>query len=69
MKVRLFTNIGSRDADMLGLDHAKCVVGAEISASDDASSWLVSRGYAEVVETKKVRAVSDDPSVTGKPKE
>lgn len=70
MKVRLLTTIGTRDADMIGLDRACCAVGSEIEVKRDSADWLFSHGFAvEIKENAKknkmqtVRAIGKDPSI------
>ena len=66
MKVVFRTNLGSRDAAECkrafgdDIDHTNCTIGAEVTVSDDAADWLLSRGIAELPEKpkpKKVQAV------------
>lgn len=73
-KVRFRTNLGSRDADALGLDFTKCQVGSEIETSVQVAERLEQRGIAEITERlpqepeavpeeKQVKAVPPKPEV------
>jgi len=58
MKVRFKTNLGQRDARNLGLDHAECVVDAEVTVDESVADRLVKKGIAEAIEKPKtIKAV------------
>ena len=68
MKVKFRTNLGSRDADALSLDHAQCTDGAVVSVSPATGEALAKRGIVEVVEAEKpkpveVKAVPVEPTI------
>ena len=65
MKVKLLTNLGTRDADRLGLDVKKCQAGAEVDVKGDALAVLKGNGWCEIVES--VKAVASKAKIA-KPK-
>ena len=68
MKVRFRTNLGTRDANRLGLDSEKCTVGSEVAVSESVAEVVVREGLAEkLAEKKSVKAVPPK-AVVSKPK-
>ena len=67
MEVVFRTNLGSRDAVELGLDHTECVIGAKVNVSEETCDNLVARGLVEPVEKpampKTVKAVPPAASI------
>lgn len=61
MLVRFSQNLGSRDAEALGLDYRKCQTGMEVECQDRAAARLLEKRLA--VEVKVVKAVSPPPSI------
>ena len=61
MLVRFRQNLGSRDAEALGLDFHQCQIGMELQCREAAAAWLLKRKVAE--EVKVVKAVSPPPSI------
>ena len=61
MEVVFRTNLGSRDAAELGLNHTECVIGAKVNVGEETCDKLVARGLVEPVEKpaipKTVKAV------------
>ena len=75
MKVKFRTNLGSRDAEALGLDHTKCGIGCEVECSDETAQVLSGRGWVDPIEVKpkatpKAKAVAvattPDPAIASK---
>jgi len=62
MLVRFKVNLGSRDADEIGLEFAKCGAGMLLNVSDKVGAWLVSNGHA-TESPAEVKGVSDAPSI------
>lgn len=54
MKLKMKTNLGSRDAAKVGLTYQECTEGKVIDVNDDAASELIARGYALPEEIKAV---------------
>lgn len=68
MKVKFLTNLGTRDATELGLDHAACVVGVELDVTEATALKLASRGFVQQLEQVKpvpeaVNAVPENPAI------
>lgn len=58
MIVKFRTNLGSRDANQLGLDHTSCQVGCDVDVKDPIAELLIARGIAEVLPKGKAKAVA-----------
>lgn len=54
MLVRFRVNLGSRDAESLGVDFRKCSAGMTCDVPDAAAQWLVKRRIAEPVTVRGV---------------
>lgn len=54
MKVTFRTNLGSRDAALLHLDHEKCHEGDSLTVSEEVAKWLADRGIVEPLPEKIV---------------
>lgn len=52
MQVRFKVNLGSRDAERLGLDFDNCLAGTTREVQDKAGEWLIVHGIAEQLESK-----------------
>lgn len=63
MQVQFKINLGSADAERLGVDFKKCTKGAKVDVSRDAAELLAKRGIVEVLE-KKIAAVAKASEVT-----
>lgn len=65
MRIRFKVNLGSHDAEPLGLAFGQCQQGAEIEVETEAGEWLISRGIAERLEAKprQVVGVSQRPAI------
>lgn len=61
MLVRFKVNLGSLDAEPLGLDFHKCQEGMEVECSDKSAAWLLAKNIAE--EVKVLKGVSAPPSI------
>lgn len=61
MKVTFRTNLGSRDAKALGLDHTKCAAGMELDVSSDLAETLSKRGLIEPL----VMGLAQSPAIKG----
>ncbi len=53
MKVVFRTNVGSVDANALGLDHKKCLAGKSLDVEKDAGDKLIKSGLAVASEDAK----------------
>ena len=62
MRVQCKVNLGSRDADRIGVDFRQFQAGAEVEVTDSIGRVLVSSGIAVEMPTQ-VRGVSDAPSI------
>lgn len=62
MKVQFTRNLGSRDANNLGLDSTKCTDGSTVDVSDDAAQWLADRGIATPVTESTKKSKGDPPA-------
>lgn len=60
MKVLFRVNLGSRDAEHLGIDFRDCTCGAEVDLPDSVAEILVGRGIAESREKKATRKKASD---------
>jgi hypothetical protein len=55
-------NLGSNDAEPLGLDFKRCTKGSEQNVSDSVGKLLVSKGLASEI-VQPVRGVPDAPAI------
>jgi len=55
-------NLGSNDAEPLGLDFKRCTKGSELTVNDSVGKLLVSKGLASEI-VQPVRGVSDAPAI------
>jgi hypothetical protein len=69
MRVKFRTNLGSRDAKDLDLDHAECVADAVVDVSDEAAESLISSGVAVAADLKAAAAkAAPKPESVAEPK-
>lgn len=61
MRVQFLTNLGSRDAAALELDHTECTIDAVVDVPEKAGEELIQRGYARSESTIKAKAKVDAP--------
>lgn len=71
MKVKFRTNLGTRDAEALGLKACECQDGCECDVKESVAAILCERGIAEAIEEKrcrpqKVEAVPAEPAIAEK---
>lgn len=70
MLIRFKDNLGSRDAQSLGVDFRECTKGAEIDVPDDQAKRIVDGGFAVVVEPAasavKLHGVPSEPTLRRK---
>lgn len=67
MRVQFMCNLGSRDAEPLGLDHRECTYEAVVDVPDDSAKWLLEHGVAHDPVPEPKRKPGDPPSMQGKP--
>jgi ribosomal protein L12E/L44/L45/RPP1/RPP2 len=65
VKIKLLTNLGTRDADELGLDVQACTVDAELEVTDIVGQKLQGSGWCEVLAPTPppVNAVPEKPAI------
>lgn len=70
MKVTFKTNLGSRDAAEVHLDHDECTVGQTVEVKAVVAEWLAKRGIVEPLPEpkpakaeKEIKAVPDKPAI------
>jgi hypothetical protein len=61
MLVKFTTNVGSNDANPLGLDFKKCTEGALLEVRDETAERLLRRKFA--VQVENVKGVSAKPAI------
>ena len=66
MRVCFKVNLGSNDAQPLGLDYRSCGEGMKLDVSDKTGNWLVSKGLASEV---AIEAVAMPAEIQGVPVE
>ena len=69
MKVRFITNLGSIDADKLGLDFHKCKVDDVLEVDNVVGDTLVKSGVAEVPTPEQLKAIAKEAAVTAPAKQ
>lgn len=62
MRLKFKTNLGSKDAELVGVDFTKCQKGMELEVSDKAGEWLIKNGIAAEV-AKQIRGVAPEPEL------
>lgn len=62
MKVKFTTNLGSQDAEPLGLDWQECRLGMELRVDDETGKHLIARNWAEVI-----HGLPKQPEIRGVP--
>jgi hypothetical protein len=63
MQVRFKVNLGSQDAEPLGLDFQQCQAGATLEVADEAGEWLIGHGIAEYQKSKSVVGAPQRPAI------
>ena len=77
MKVKFRTTLGSRDAAEChrlfsdAINHADCMIGAEVDVNEKSAAWLAARGLIEEIELPKkekpkpeLKAVPEEPVIS-----
>ena len=67
--VRFLSNLGRKDAQVLGADFLDCTCGATLEVGEQDVRWLMAKGIVEIVETappKEIKAVPDEPAIGSK---
>jgi len=64
MKVTFRTNLGSRDAVELGLDHHQCTIGASVEVDDRTAESLAARGLVDPL-PPKIKSVPKPAKIKG----
>ena len=68
VKVKFLSNIGRKDAQVMGVDFQLCTNGAELEIDQHDADWLGTKGVIEVVESKpvqpEIKAVPDAIDIT-----
>jgi hypothetical protein len=62
MRVQFTTNLGSRDAATLDLDHKLCTIESKLDVSEELGAELVRRGVAEAVGGVKAKPAPEPPA-------